>query len=668
MIDQRVFDIFCRGLQPLIKKAISPDWGLWSTLTDARKGVVRRGFNIPYTEELIYVRDTSFWNSGNQGIVFTDRAIYVIWDNDKPQDAFSVSWSMVKQVEYREDALYLYFTDDTDSGPVSLNTFVKEPDDNLRASFGVVISNIINEVAQHLAAISMDEEEQRNQIWQKYWNEYWGLVNNGCYQEATDYSYQELSIHHLAGMLTYGLVVDPDPFHAIQLLESEYASWEFHDYTRNVLLFLRSYLYEKSGNILLARSSALFAWQQIPEDLIFEGYNWNLKESSLTALNRLHERYVETFYDQPYQHRKLVMVVDSYTQLDQKQIAVLDPTHLQNMTFPIGHPITNQLYVAHPLVQTHYIPFENYEIELIKDRVHEFCSLMECIGATSISIDYQQALDSENEYNRDIRATAEASFKHFSAEGTQHQNETRKFMQSIGSQLNLEQTYNPTQYPYLPDNLLWYPQEPTWQRLVGQRMRGSLVSHTECIETRTTQVINNDTLFDIEAELKVLLANANLQISNTTSEKFKQHENVVLRIHVEFAPISALNKEQAHPLPEVQSSIQSPSQLSTEESEYVEMFQEALSETGMIDVSVRKMLSRFATKLGISPERASALEQLSSQILTPEEMEYVNAVKDIINEEGALSSVSLRILKRFASKLGIASERADALNNFIVPS
>ena len=40
-------------------------------------------FGIGYNERILFVRDTSFWNSRNQGLALTDAGVYCIPDNDK---------------------------------------------------------------------------------------------------------------------------------------------------------------------------------------------------------------------------------------------------------------------------------------------------------------------------------------------------------------------------------------------------------------------------------------------------------------------------------------------------------------------------------------------------------------------------------------------------------
>ena len=44
---------------------------------------VKNKFNIAEEEEILFIRDTSFWNKRNQGTVITDKKIYCIPDNER---------------------------------------------------------------------------------------------------------------------------------------------------------------------------------------------------------------------------------------------------------------------------------------------------------------------------------------------------------------------------------------------------------------------------------------------------------------------------------------------------------------------------------------------------------------------------------------------------------
>ena len=651
MINEGIFYILQNNLDI---PAYLSDWAIGSFLNDNRKREYRNGFEIPYEEEIMYCRDTSFWNSADQGIVFTDNGMHYCWNNDdKANNSGFLPWYLITNAEYREDCLCFLYNGELCQ--INLDHCVKESDINVRIQLGNKLAYVINLIAQHIAEQTQSQRTENDYIVDQFVQEFNDLYNQNQ-EEAASYGYSQYAEHTNPLMLVAAMTADNNANHVLEVFNQEFDNWRDDDETRNILFSLYSKNLLAAGYTNLARAKTLEAYNTIPEDQTWFGYN--VRENVLSDFNIANSDYVEHFLEIPYQERKVLFVTDGYSTLEQNSIAVLHINELDNLTFPIGHPMVNQLYVAHPLIQNHYIPFENYEVELIQDRVREFCSLMEGMGATSITVGYQQFNVSESESYANTNALAAVGMKFYSAQASVNQQETNKFMQSLGQSLNLHQTYNPFQQPFIPDNLIWYPQEPTWQRLVEQRLRGSITSHTESIETNKTQVINNDSLSEIQAELQVLLSNANLEISTSTSETLKQHDNVVLQIHVEFAPLWSLGQTEYQEIPSQES------ELTENEQEYLEMFQETLADgNGSITNSSRKLLSKFANRLGITAHRATQLEQMYLPSFTTEEKEFIEEVRTVIDEDGELTNMSIRLLHKLATKLGISEQRAEELIN-----
>lgn len=651
MVNEGIFYILQNNLDI---PAYLSDWAIGSYLNDNRKREYRNGFEIPYEEEIMYCRDTSFWNSADQGIVFTDNGIHFCWNNDdKANNSGFLPWYLITNAEYREDCLCFLYNGEL--WQINLVYCVKESDINVRIQLGNKLAYVINLIAQHIAEQTQSQRTENDCIVDQFVQEFNDLYNQNQ-EEAASYGYSQYAEHTNPLMLVAAMTADNNANHVLEVFNQEFDNWRDDDETRNILFSLYSKNLLAAGYTNLARAKTLEAYNTIPEDQTWFGYN--VRENVLSDFNIANSDYVEHFLEIPYQERKVLFVSDGYSTLEQNSIAVLHINELDNLTFPIGHPMVNQLYVAHPLIQNHYIPFENYEVELIQDRVREFCSLMEGMGATSITVGYQQFNVSESESYANTNALAAVGMKFYSAQASVNQQETNKFMQSLGQSLNLHQTYNPFQQPFIPDNLIWYPQEPTWQRLVEQRLRGSITSHTESIETNKTQVINNDSLSEIQAELQVLLSNANLEISTSTSETLKQHDNVVLQIHVEFAPLWSLGQTEYQEIPSQES------ELTENEQEYLEMFQEAVVDgNGQITNSARNLLGKYASSLGITTHRATQLEQMYLPSFTTEEKEFIEEVRTVIDEDGELTNMSIRLLYKLATKLGISEQRAEELMN-----
>ena len=101
---------------------------------------------------------------------------------------------------------------------------------------------------------------------------------------------------------------------------------------------------------------------------------------------------------------------------------------------------------------------------------------------------------------------------------------------------------------------------------------------------------------------------------------------------------------------------------SNNETEYVEALKDFL-EDGEISDRERRMLDRVRKSLGISEQRAAELEtSLKTPQLTEDEQEYLDMYREYA-DEGEITEKARRRLDRFASALGISPERMKELES-----
>lgn len=85
------------------------------------------------------------------------------------------------------------------------------------------------------------------------------------------------------------------------------------------------------------------------------------------------------------------------------EIEVFNIDHIPQMIqFPVGHPIPGTIYIGNPFVPNMYIPYEGYEFEFFLSKVNEYCRLLQCLGATEITIKTikgRSASDSKEQIN-----------------------------------------------------------------------------------------------------------------------------------------------------------------------------------------------------------------------------------------------------------------------------
>ena len=413
--------------------------------------------------------------------------------------------------------------------------------------------------------------------------------------------------------------------------------------------------YHELENDIEARKFALPVLLEAPADLKYlTGNDTILKEDAISDFKDYDNEYVSSYLELPYNKRKVLLPVNSYTDLCQDYLSVIDIKKLPDsgIVFPIGHPVAYQLYVGHPYIKQKYLPFESYELELIEDKVREFCQLVQCLGATEISIECLNSSSSDRNTNAEQHISVEASYRVATASGKNDRSQTKHLIDEISQSINLHQKFVPNGKPHLPEGLVWYPNEPSWQRLYNQRMQGALQQHEERIETRKNRVLEGSELNSIEGEFKSLFLAANGQWSKKIEEKFELQENAVLAIHVQFASLQELEQQGTTV------SASSISQYTEDEKEYLEELKNCLEESGEISSGERRLLEKLRKHLGISEERALALEESLKPSLTEDEKEYLEEYKLCLEEGGSISASERRLLDKLRNRLGISEERA----------
>lgn len=105
--DANMLSIFKRGVMSLLRHHNNNDC-LILNISDSDKGNVRNNFGLELDEQILWVRDTSFWSNKNQGLVITDKQIVYIPDNDKPDDRLNIEFNDIQHVEYREMSLFVW--------------------------------------------------------------------------------------------------------------------------------------------------------------------------------------------------------------------------------------------------------------------------------------------------------------------------------------------------------------------------------------------------------------------------------------------------------------------------------------------------------------------------------------------------------------------------------
>lgn len=635
------------------------------------KNDARNNFGLDHREEILFLRDTSFWNSSDQGLVLTDAGLYCIPDNDSPDDKIVFSWEIVKKVVYQDACLYFHGYDEGDVCQIHVSFFTKNAEEQEFAKLGLSIAGFLSRVATSVKHVDPFEENEKNVD---------DLVEKGNLDGAIsllksiisqdDGTYKAYWYYRLSCIVRQKDGTDGDEQAAKYCMEG----LKYCEEGSPLSIWLRNqhrsvsvdpYLSEidklDSGepvtslqNTKLQRWEGLWVSQNATDQTYSDGTL--MKEDAARDYEDANRFYCENFIRQPYNERKVLLVVKDYTDLRQDSLCVMRKSDIpSDMSFPIGHPQEDQIYVGHPLIPAKYVPFEEYQLEFIEDKVREFTWLMQCMGATKISISAKNDNEQSGDFSSSRNASGNSSYRIASASGSYSGSSKGSFAEQISKAISLNQVFNPTKAPFVPDGLVWYQNEPSWQRLVNQRMTGSLMHASESIESRKSNMVNGSELKTIKAEFRSLVS-LDGEWTREDEAKLQQQENATLTFEIDFAPIGSLGSDAAQIEGTSLVSI-APLAISTDEQEYLDEVRECL-EDGEIGPRERRLLDKLASKLGISPERAAELEaSLSAPVLTDDEKEYLEEVQAVL-ADGEISEKERRLLDKLRKMLDISEERA----------
>lgn len=484
------------------------------------------------------------------------------------------------------------------------------------------------------------------------------------------------------------------------ILKKEYgrATDELRDITEELVadnLHVWKY-YAKIGNLHIASSNTKDAIENYKK-----AYHYctdNVEKIVLNEkLQKLIDNYNNLFIKLPYSQRKWVVVDDNKT-VTSDAIVVLDKNNLpQTIHFPVGHPLKEELYIVHPFVNSSYMPYSEYDNSLFIDRYNEFKLFIQCLGAKSMRIEVIKGSEKSSsiinnqssDKNDTISGNASAGFKVFggNVSGSSNNSSASINNSNRGVQEDLQtsratiQHFDPKKKPYLSSKLIWYNNEPTWQRLFEQRMAGSILHHSETWSSKSNYSISEKEEKSLKEAFKEFVsadvgigmfkANGRIDIDGHSNKEelvdktFNQSESIEWRIEIEFEPIENLLEDYTETEP-INTIAVCTSTSNKDEEEYLEEVKFHLEDDGEIDEKERSALERFREKRGISKERAIELENqlLSVGDLNEAEKEYLEEYQEILNE-GEITEKERRILDRMANRAGISEDRIKELEKFV---
>lgn len=146
---------------------LNNDWDVFygsSMIPQLVRAELRKTFAIPLNQDILMFRDTSRFNSQDQGLIITEGGILLRPDRKKPTENLFFPWEDIECTKYIDNAIHFY-TNDKRHFRIPYNFFIKQDDANdIRMylnSLSSLFNEIVNEVFMASRSVPPQDEVER---------------------------------------------------------------------------------------------------------------------------------------------------------------------------------------------------------------------------------------------------------------------------------------------------------------------------------------------------------------------------------------------------------------------------------------------------------------------------------------------------------------------------
>lgn len=377
------------------------------------------------------------------------------------------------------------------------------------------------------------------------------------------------------------------------------------------------------------------------------------KRQANTALEEVKAEKKQYLRNSPQVSRQMVLCINDIPTWPVNEFCFVDPQMLRSCgwKFEPGHPQEGEMYICHPLRTDCYYEVQSFHDKLFDEKRSELVYLLESLGALKLRVETMVGTSSEHEGNKKISIAGSDGL--ITGSSAEIHNQSNELSRESKLQVAIEEReLNPSANPHIPDDLVWYPHESTWQRIAQSALAKRYKTLSVELRYHEDFSINNRRMTQVQSNLKFFRKKIEIGWNSETEERLRHRKNTVWKYTAVFEEDVLIPTEQ------------SKSSFTDIETEYLEDLRDALS-NGTITESGRRILERQRAKLNITTERAQELEQsLFLSNLSEDEKEYLDDLHDCL-ENGVISETGRRILERHRKKLGIEEDRALQLEQML---
>ena len=200
-------------------------------------------------------------------------------------------------------------------------------------------------------------------------------------------------------------------------------------------------------------------------------------------------------------------------------IKLVSMSEARTITFPPGHPKIDVLYIGHPGIANRYCTTADFHRVVFEHKFAEAVRLLMALGATTIEVHHVTG------WSKEFMGSMSLPLPVGSAGAGAGSEESEAKSLLLRAELGTEGR----QDPFIPSDLVWYPNEYLWQVVAKGRIEHQL--------TRCQLAVSYLDDFSVNGELHgVVAGNGRGKAALDLGGTWNDHESTIWRIDAVFGP------------------------------------------------------------------------------------------------------------------------------------
>jgi hypothetical protein len=204
------------------------------------------------------------------------------------------------------------------------------------------------------------------------------------------------------------------------------------------------------------------------------------------------------------------------------------------LNFKFGHPQNGVVYVQHPLRKNVYFDVDSFHSAMLTEKYEELIHLLQSLGARKISatVIHEDNVATSKKRTRSVKS--DNNFVKAGVHGNVNWQGSTDEKINLYTTLRSEVEFNIVGAPSIPEGLIFYPHESTWQRIAKGALKRSYNKYDITLKYRQDYAVNRQKMLDIAAKVRVFIPSFELNISTSFESNLRRITSTIWKYKVEF--------------------------------------------------------------------------------------------------------------------------------------